>query len=203
MKGSVTDAQGNVVWDLAGRWNSQLVARRAGHGSGDLQPDTNADSSKEYVLLWKNSVKPERSPFNLTPYAITLNDKNDELVPYLPPTDCRLRPDLHAFEAGYFEKANDFKTGLEEFQRATRRKRESGELPPHKPRWFTRQVDEDSGERFWQWKLDATSESPEYWEQREIVGEKKKSGAKQEWNDVEHIFGGVWLFALCSGWPVD
>lgn len=75
-------------------------------------------------------------PFNLTPFAVTLNGKTDDLVPWLPPTDCRLRPDLHAFEAGKFEEANNLKTGLEELQRATRKRREAGELPPHQPRWF-------------------------------------------------------------------
>ena len=114
IKGQVQKANGEVVWEIAGRWSSQLVARRAGVGAGDLQPDAPIPQEEpEYVLLWKNAEKPDRMPFNLTPYAVTLNDKTKDLVPYLPPTDCRLRPDLHAFESGHFEKANDFKTGLE------------------------------------------------------------------------------------------
>jgi hypothetical protein len=139
IKGQVTDASGQKVWDIAGRWSSQLVARRSGSGQGELQPDASIPQEKpEYLLLWKNSDKSEKLPFNLTPFAITLNDKAAGLVDWLPPTDCRLRPDLHAFEAGKFEDANDLKTGLEDLQRATRKQRETGQLPAHKPRWFTR-----------------------------------------------------------------
>ena len=140
IKGEVFDGQGNKIFDVAGRWNTQLVARRAGSSSTDLLPDAEVPQENAYILLWKNTEKPPRSPFNLTPYAITLNDKNDELTPWLPPTDCRLRPDLHAFESGHFEEANDLKTGLEGLQRKTRQKRETGELPPHKPRWFTKVI---------------------------------------------------------------
>jgi len=136
----VTDAEGRKIWDIAGRWNSQLVARRAGASPGDLKPDEDIPRGEhaEYLLLWKNSEQPPNSPFNLTPYAITLNEKKPSLTPWLPPTDCRLRPDLHAFESGHFEQANDYKTGLEQLQRKTRQQRETGGLAPHQARWFTR-----------------------------------------------------------------
>jgi hypothetical protein len=74
----VTDVSGNVSWDIAGRWRSQLVARRAGDGFDDLQPDasiptersaTTSAPSPEYILLWKNSEKPDNTPFNLTPVS--------------------------------------------------------------------------------------------------------------------------------------
>ncbi|KAI8444057.1 hypothetical protein BY996DRAFT_4549646, partial [Phakopsora pachyrhizi] len=55
---------------------------------------------------------------------------------YLPPTDSRLRPNKHAFKRGAWEKANKHKGELEDYQRLTRRKRETGELPKHQPRWF-------------------------------------------------------------------
>ncbi len=68
IRGTVTDASGKQVWDIAGRWNSQLVARRCGAGSGDLNPDEEVSgpapagrsapgASAEYLLLWKNSEK--------------------------------------------------------------------------------------------------------------------------------------------------
>jgi hypothetical protein len=148
-------------------------------------------------------------PFNLTPYAITLNDINDDLKPWLPPTDCRLRPDQHAFESGKFERANELKTDLEEHQRETRRKRERGELPPHVPRWFTRTVDKDTGEMFWfvspfsssnslLTALSSTYRDParkddgslEYWEERSRVGKAKLTGEKtEEWPGVDPIYG--------------
>ena len=50
----------------------------------------------EYLLIWKINKQPPNMPFNLTKYALTLNDARPEIKNYLPPTDCRLRPDQHA-----------------------------------------------------------------------------------------------------------
>ena len=129
--GYVADSEGNVTYEIAGRWNSQLVARAVGTGVGHLHPDvavTQESSSSEFFLLWRNSVKPP-APFNLTPFAITLNDcPADTLKPYICPTDCRLRPDQRAFELGRYERANMLKNKQEEFQRATRKAREEGRV---------------------------------------------------------------------------
>jgi len=193
IKGQVVDSRGQTVWDIAGRWNGQLIARRTGTASGDLQPDASIPVAQaEYLLLWKNSEKPPRQPFNLTPYAISLNEKKESLLPWLPPTDCRLRPDLHAFEAGHFEQANDFKTGLETLQRKTRQERESGNRPPHEPRWFTRQRDPDTGEYFWEPKSvdnKGLNGEVEYWTERLKVGKARLAGEDKSWKDVEPIFG--------------
>lgn len=77
IKGAVYDKNGKQSWEIAGRWNSQLVARKfRGGGKGDLNPDeqvvgdgpplaqVDADQAHEdeYVLLWKNSEKPP-TPF--------------------------------------------------------------------------------------------------------------------------------------------
>ncbi|CCF49663.1 hypothetical protein NDA11_002779 [Ustilago hordei] len=204
IRGSVYDAQGNMRWDIAGRWNSQLVARKCGAGSGDLNPDQSVDAPDgqiavaqplaEYLLLWRNSDKPT-TPFNLTPFAITLNSCPDDLRPWLAPTDCRLRPDLSAFESGKFDQANDLKQKLEDFQRETRRKRETGELPPHEPRWFKRTMDHDTRETLWQpvpaeKGSDAGGkETTQYWAERYEVGSKKVKGQQIDWRDVYHIFG--------------
>lgn len=204
IRGSVLDAQGTLRWDIAGRWNSQLVARKCGAGSGDLNPDESVDAPDgqiataqplaEYLLLWRNSEKPA-SPFNLTPFAITLNSCPDELRPWLAPTDCRLRPDLSAFESGKFDQANELKQKLENFQRETRRMRETGELPPHEPRWFKRTTDADTREQLWQPLAAAPGsgangkEATSYWAERYQVGSKKANGIHAEWSNVYHIFG--------------
>ncbi|EPQ29271.1 uncharacterized protein PFL1_03026 [Pseudozyma flocculosa PF-1] len=199
IRGSVYDKHGNLAWDIAGRWNSQLVARKVGAGSGDLHPDqqvsaphdeiATAQPTAEYLLLWRNSVKPA-TPFNLTPFAITLNSCPPDLRPWLAPTDCRLRPDLSAFEQGKFDQANELKQNLENFQRETRKKRETGELPPHKPRWFTKTVDGDTNDTLWQPLPGTTGTEPTaYWAERLDVGRKKRSGEQADWQDVYHIFG--------------
>ncbi|KAI0757752.1 Oxysterol-binding protein-domain-containing protein [Daedaleopsis nitida] len=191
ISGYVADVNGNVTYELAGRWNSQLVARQVGTGVGQLHPDvamggSSSPSSNEYILLWRNSVKPG-APFNLTPFAITLNDcPEDTLKPYVCPTDCRMRPDQRAFELGRYEHANDLKTKQEEFQRQTRKAREEGRLPPHKARWFSATTEPDTGERVWMPAM--VDEQPEYWVEREKVWKQKQSAASASWKDVGPIF---------------
>lgn len=211
ISGQVWNAAGDLVWEIAGRWDSQLVARKAGAGRGVLDPDqayqgdfsaAPLPSSAEYLLLWRNSEKPP-TPFNLTPFAVTLNDLPPTLPKWLPPTDCRVRPDLVSFEEGRFDEANNLKQSLEDYQRQTRRKREAGEMPPHEPRWFTKTVDADTGETLWQPKsvempprgatgkaekaaaAGQTITTPEYWAVREKVGAK---GDQELWG-CDHIYG--------------
>jgi len=189
VKGSLYDAQGTLRWEMAGRWNGQLVARRAGAGKGDLGPDEKVPSSAaEYLLIWKINQQSPNMPFNLTRFALTLNDARDEIKRYLPPTDCRLRPDQHAFEDGKFEKANELKTALEAFQRNTRAKRERGEVGAHEPRWFTRSVDKDSDTPVWEPKRQGDG-SLEYWKERNEQYKAVQAGEERHWNGVEQIFG--------------
>lgn len=191
--GYVEDASGRRIWEIAGRWSTQLLARRCGSGREGLGPDDTmprstiaAAGQPEYLLLWRNTEKP-KMPFNLTPFAITLNDcPETTLKPYLPPTDCRLRPDQRAFENGEYDRANGLKSELEEFQRATRRKREVGELPPHRPRWFEATTEADTGERVW--APVRIGDRLEYWLERE---KSWKSKGEAEWDRVERIFGEI------------
>ncbi|KZT68485.1 hypothetical protein DAEQUDRAFT_727841 [Daedalea quercina L-15889] len=188
--GYVTDVHGNMTYEIAGRWNSQLVARAVGTGVGQLHPDVNVggqdtSSSPEYILLWRNSEKPP-APFNLTPFAITLNDCPNTLGPYVAPTDCRLRPDQRAFELGKYEWANVLKNRQEELQRATRKAREEGRLPPHRPRWFNAQTEPDTGERVWAPSM--INDELEYWIERDKVWDAKRAGRELPWKEVDRIF---------------
>ncbi|KAH7907177.1 Oxysterol-binding protein-domain-containing protein [Hygrophoropsis aurantiaca] len=187
ISGGVRDASGKLTHEIAGRWNSQLICRAVGTGSGFLHPDApisgpaSPNYAAEYVLLWRNSDK-ITAPFNLTPFAITLNDCPEQtLKPYLCPTDCRLRPDQRAFEIGNYELANELKTKQEEKQRATRKAREEGRLPPHQPRWFAAETDGDTGERVW--SPSRVGDVLEYWVERERAW-KQGDG----WRDVDTIF---------------
>ncbi|KAF8272111.1 Oxysterol-binding protein-domain-containing protein [Lactarius quietus] len=169
ISGYVADAAGNIAYEIAGRWNSQLIMRPVGTGW--------------FILLWRNSEKPS-APFNLTPFAISLNDlPEDTLRPYLPPTDCRLRPDQRAFELGRYEHANELKGRQEDQQRATRKAREDGRLPPHRPRWFSAETDGDTGERVW--APLRIGEDLAYWVERERT---YLGTGKEEWPDVDRIF---------------
>ncbi|KAJ7745954.1 hypothetical protein B0H14DRAFT_2985826 [Mycena olivaceomarginata] len=120
------DANGRVSYETSGWWNSQLIARQLGAGSGMLNPDLSVSSlnspsaTPEYILLWRNSEKVEGSPFK--PDA-------DTLKPYLCPTDCRLRPDQRAFEMGKYEIVNGLKDEQEEKQRADAQAERAGRAP--------------------------------------------------------------------------
>ncbi|KAI0303969.1 Oxysterol-binding protein-domain-containing protein [Russula brevipes] len=188
ISGYVADAGGNVVYEIAGRWNSQLIMRAVGTGSGTLNPDetvrgpNSPSPTSEFILLWRNSENPP-APFNLTPFAISLNHlPEDTLRPYLPPTDCRLRPDQRAFEVGRYEHANELKTSQEEYQREKRKAREEGRAPPHRPRWFLAETDGDTGERVWS-PLRIRGDVA-YWVERE----KAFKVGEDAWPDVDRIF---------------
>lgn len=194
ISGQVVDGDGNIEYEIAGRWNSQLVARQVGLGNGQqLRPDVSvsetmpSSASHEYILLWRNSEQPDGSPFNLTPFAITLNDcPQNTLRPFLCPTDCRLRVDQRAFELGKFELANELKQLQEEKQRSIRKAREAGKMSAHRPRWFVAETEPDTGERVWN-PLRVGDHQLEYWVERERVW--AAGGVeKAEWKDVDDIF---------------
>lgn len=141
------------------------------------------DAAPEYMQLWQNTVKP-KAPFNLTPYACTLNDIPHGLEEYIAPTDCRLRTDQRAFENAEYDRAQALKSANEDKQRETRRLRAEGKLPQHEPRWFTPVTDPDSGERLWEPKRSEDGEV-KYWHEREAQG---KLPADAKWAEVDHIF---------------
>ncbi|KAI0053692.1 hypothetical protein FA95DRAFT_1579337 [Auriscalpium vulgare] len=186
ISGYVADKKGNVAYEIAGRWNSQLIMRPVNNTAGPLNPDAvmrgpgSPHPTPEYILLWRNSEKPTM-PFNLTPFAVTLNDAPSDLRRYIAPTDCRLRPDQRAFELGRYERANELKQLQEEHQRATRKARDEGRAPPHRPRWFSAETEGDTGERVWTPVREGTELA--YWVHREKVFK----GEKNAWKS-DHIF---------------
>lgn len=87
--------------------------------------------------VWKKNPMPEaenRNRYNLTRYAIGLNEITPGMEGRLAPTDSRLRPDQRLTELGMWEEANAEKQRLEHKQRAARKAAEEG--VPLKPRWF-------------------------------------------------------------------
>uniref|UniRef100_A0A0A9FM80 Uncharacterized protein n=1 Tax=Arundo donax TaxID=35708 RepID=A0A0A9FM80_ARUDO len=77
-----------------------------------------ADQLQGASLLWeKNKPAPNPTRYNLSSFAITLNELTPGLQEKLPPTDSRLRPDQRHLENGEYEKANTEKLRLERRQR--------------------------------------------------------------------------------------
>lgn len=160
--GTVVDQHGAEKWVINGKWNEKIFARRSGE-KGDN------------IIVWASNPRRKGVPFNLTTFAMSLNALDDNLKPWLPPTDTRLRPDQRAMEEGQYDFAATEKNRLEEKQRATRRMREKQGLE-HGARWFKQSKHPVTQETYWEF-------TGEYWEARE------RAGAKQAaWPGVEDIF---------------
>ncbi|XP_061967743.1 oxysterol-binding protein-related protein 1C-like isoform X2 [Populus nigra] len=114
VQGVVQDRHGKTVATLFGKWDESVY-----YMNGDVSGKGKGfESVKEAHMLWKRS-KPPRFPtrYNLTRFAITLNELTPGLEEKLPPTDSRLRPDQRYLENGEFDMANSEKLRLEQRQR--------------------------------------------------------------------------------------
>ncbi|KAL9394433.1 hypothetical protein Peur_013718 [Populus x canadensis] len=131
VQGMVQDRRGRTVATLFGKWDESMYYMNddfSGKGKG-------FESMKEPHMLWRRS-KPPRFPtrYNLTRFAMTLNELTHGLKEKLPPTDSRLRPDQRYLENGEFDMANSEKLRLEQRQRQARNMQDRG----WKPRWFAK-----------------------------------------------------------------
>ncbi|CAA7039253.1 unnamed protein product [Microthlaspi erraticum] len=120
------------------------------------------DPMTEAVLLWERDKSPTKTRYNLSPFAISLNEITPRMLDKMPPTDSRLRPDQRHLENGEYESVNAEKLRLEQLQRQARRLQEKG----WKPRWFEK--DEEGNYRY----------VGGYWEARE----------KRDWDTITDIF---------------
>ncbi|XP_077227459.1 OSBP(oxysterol binding protein)-related protein 1D isoform X2 [Tasmannia lanceolata] len=151
---------GNKVAMLMGKWDEAMY-----YVLGD--PSTKPkgyDPMSEAVLLWERDKSVTQTRYNLTPFAISLNELTPGLLGKLPPTDSRLRPDQRHLENGEYEMANAEKLRLEHLQRQARKLQEQG----WQPRWFKKNKDDDCYQYV-----------GGYWEARE----------QNQWDDIPDIFG--------------
>ncbi|KAG2679814.1 hypothetical protein I3760_11G068600 [Carya illinoinensis] len=104
---------GEKVAMLVGKWDEAMY-----YVLGD--PTTKPkgyDPMTEAVLLWERDKYVTKTRYNLSPFAISLNELTTGLLERLPPTDSRLRPDQRHLENGEYELANAEKLRLEQLQR--------------------------------------------------------------------------------------
>ncbi|KAG0520748.1 hypothetical protein BDA96_08G100800 [Sorghum bicolor] len=124
---------GQKVAMLIGKWDEAMY-----YVLGD--PSVNPkgyDPMSEAVLLWERDKSLNQTRYNLSPFAISLNELTPHLLNKLAPTDSRLRPDQRHLENGEYEMANAEKVRLEELQRQARQLQEKG----WRPRWFKKDFD--------------------------------------------------------------
>lgn len=168
VRGEVYDKNGKKMWVLGGHWNDSIYAKKViGNNNEELSLQKTAtaassafsgpkfDGSK--FLVWKATPRPD-APFNLTPFAITLNAPQPHLVPWLAPTDTRLRPDQRDMEDGLYDEAAEEKHRLEEKQRAARKEREN-KNEVYQPNWFVKETHPITKGEYWKYK-------GEYWSLR-------------------------------------
>ncbi|KAJ6308303.1 hypothetical protein OIU76_017976 [Salix suchowensis] len=161
VQGFVEDVSGNKVASLFGKWDDSMYYTT---GDGTGKPKDRVTSSNA-TLLWKsNKPPPNLTRYNLSSFAITLNELTPGLQEKIPPTDSRLRPDQRHLENGEYEKANEEKQRLEKRQRLSRKLQDHG----WKPRWFQKEG-EDGSFRY----------VGGYWEARE----------QGNWDGCPNIFG--------------
>ncbi|KAM0948919.1 putative oxysterol-binding protein [Dioscorea sansibarensis] len=163
VQGIVQDRNGRTVATLLGKWDESVH-----YVLGDFSNKRKwTEPSLQAQLLWKRG-KPSAYPtrYNLTRFAITMNELTPGLREKLPPTDSRLRPDQRCLENGEYEMANAEKLRLEQRQRQARKMQERG----WKPRWFAK--DEST---------DTYRYNGGYWEARE----------QGKWEGCPDIFGQV------------
>ncbi|KAF6139496.1 hypothetical protein GIB67_005133 [Kingdonia uniflora] len=163
VQGIVQDKSGKTMATLFGKWDESMH-----YVSGDWSgKGKGLDSLSDARLLWKTS-KPSTYPtrYNLSPFAITLNELIPGLEGKLPPTDSRRRPDQRCLEQGEYERANTEKLRLEQRQRQSRKMQERG----WKPRWFAKDKESNTF-RY----------TGGYWEARE----------KGKWEACPDIFGQI------------
>lgn len=150
---------GEKVAMLVGKWDEAMY-----YVLGD--PTTKPkgyDPMTEAVLLWERDKSVTKTRYNLTPFAISLNELTPGLLEKLPPTDSRLRPDQRHLENGEYELANSEKLRLEQLQRQARKLQERG----WQPRWFRK--DEDGCYCY----------MGGYWDARE----------RKNWDGIPDVFG--------------
>ncbi|CAL9729605.1 oxysterol-binding protein homolog 1 [Monosporozyma unispora] len=189
VRGDVYNKDGVKCWTFGGRWNNALFAKKIVSKGGnrtnsnantDIEIDAKNDNYKTQLdepkfdgtrfLIWKVHKRLGKVPFNLTPFAITLNDPQPKLLEWVAPTDTRLRPDQRAMEDGLYDEAATEKHRLEEKQRAVRKARDINKEKYH-PKYFTLEKDPITQDRIWKFKGD-------YWNLRK----------QHKWDESFNIF---------------
>ena len=143
--GFIYDEDGKEVYKIEGNWKDSLHM---------------IDSkTKEMTKICSKRPEPENAEkkYNFTQFAIQSNYLPVDLLPYLPPTDSRFRPDMRGYEFGNIELASKEKLKLEDGQRQ-RRKLMQETNKEWKPKWFDIEVNG---------KDIKTKYKGEYWKARE------------------------------------
>ncbi|KAK1805310.1 hypothetical protein P4O66_019644 [Electrophorus voltai] len=143
VQATVTDSEGHVIHLLFGKWHEAFYL-------GD---------PSSAICLWRANPLPlnYEKYYGFTQFTIELNDLDESIRPFLPPTDTRFRPDQRLLEEGDVTGAEEQKKRIEALQRESKRIQQENNTT-HTPRFF-KWIEKDS------WTSNGT-----YWELRKDPG---------------------------------
>jgi len=130
VEATVYNSEGRAVFELSGKWNDCINAKRLIDSKIDLEEEFNFRIDEDQVI-WENTIKTVSSKYKkwkfsrATAKTVKVNDK---LCCTLPKSDSRFRPDRIALEEGNIKTAGKEKNKLEEIQRKKRKHREENNL---------------------------------------------------------------------------
>ncbi|XP_048846491.1 oxysterol-binding protein-related protein 7-like isoform X2 [Brienomyrus brachyistius] len=147
VQGQVLNEAGEVVHRFGGLWHEGIFC----------------DTFPVPKCIWKPNPQPEDhfKYYGFSCFAMEMNELTPEMLPLLPPTDSRFRPDQRLLEEGMVNEADKRKDEVEEKQRE-RRKLLAKKGQVHVPRFFRKTLD-SSGREVW-----ITNDT--YWKIREDPG---------------------------------
>ena len=125
--------------------------------------------------------------FNWPNITLDFNNLDRKILMKIPPTDCRLRPDLKAFEYGNTNLAGKMKLKLENKQRQRTKQRQTSKIV-YKPNWFKLYEDIDAGELSWGYVGGYWETRFEYYRRNcKLAGEQEPKRGKQKMENEEII----------------
>jgi len=122
----VYNSEGNAVFELSGKWNDCINAKRLIDSKVDLEEEFNFRIDEDQVI-WENTIKPVSNRYKKWKFSratCKTIKMNDELSCTLPKSDSRFRPDRIALEEGNVKVAG--KEKKIKWKRSKERKENSG-----------------------------------------------------------------------------
>ncbi|XP_029978544.1 oxysterol-binding protein-related protein 7 isoform X1 [Sphaeramia orbicularis] len=126
VQGTVLDQSGSVIHRFGGLWHEGIFC----------------DTLPTPKCIWKPNPQPKDYLlyYGFSTFAMEMNELPPDLIPLLPPTDTRLRPDQRMLEEGKVDESDRKKDDIEELQRE-RRKELAKKGEEHVPRFFKKAKD--------------------------------------------------------------
>ena len=157
--GKIVDESGNTLYTIKGDWKENPYI-------SIISPSGQVVDT----IFKKPNPANYESNYRFPVHTINANYISKDMLPYMCPTDCRMRPDTRALEYGEEDLAESEKKRLEEKQRAKKKQLEAANMH-WEPKWFKAEYDIDSNEQVFRYRGG-------YWENKK----------KREWRGIDNLY---------------